>query len=410
MNKATPSPDVLIVGAGITGLATALALAEAGASVELLERYAPAAMASGWTLAGVRQSGRDPAELPLARHAVSLWQELDERLGAPTGYRQGGNLRLARNEREAATIRALVSDQRAAGLGIELLEGAAIRDVAPALSPDVALASWCPADGHADPLATIEAYRHAAGRLGVRLASGAHVEGLDVRDGRFRAVRLADGGTRGAQACVLATGIHTGTPLAPLGVELPIRTASVSVLQSAPLEPTLAPVIGVAGADLAVRQQLDGRFRFTGGAEMPHQPLTERDGRPHVPVRAASLAAIIERAAAVLPVLGATPLERFWGGLLDMTPDALPVIDRVPGADGLVVAAGFSGHGFGIGPAVGPCVAALALGHAPPVSLDAFALARFDDGTGRAVGARSAQGASARGAGERVLAEPTLHG
>ena len=286
MNTAGPSPDVLIVGAGITGLATALALAEAGARVELLERYAPAAMASGWTLAGVRQSGRDPAELPLARHAVSLWQDLDERLGAPTGYRQGGNLRLARNEGEAAIIRALVSDQRAAGLEIELLEGASIRDVAPALSPDVALASWCPADGHADPLATIEAYRHATERLGVRLVRGAHVDALFVRDGRFRAVRLADAGTHEAQACVLATGIHTATLLAPLGTDLPLRTASVSVLQSAPL----------------------------------------------------------------------------------------------------------------------------ALGHAPPVPLDDFRFARFDDGSAAVVPGRSTDGAGGRDENERSLAEPTLHG
>ncbi|MFT5893789.1 MAG: sarcosine oxidase subunit beta, partial [bacterium] len=83
----THCSDVLIVGAGITGIASAVALAEKGVTVTVVERYSPAAMASGWTLAGVRQSGRDPAELALAKRAVELWQTLDIQLGSPTGYR-----------------------------------------------------------------------------------------------------------------------------------------------------------------------------------------------------------------------------------------------------------------------------------------------------------------------------------
>jgi sarcosine oxidase, subunit beta len=88
--------DVVVVGAGISGAATAFELALAGVSVTLLDRFGPAAMGSGWTLAGVRQSGRHPAELPLARAAVADWEILAEKLGAPTQYRQDGNLRLAR--------------------------------------------------------------------------------------------------------------------------------------------------------------------------------------------------------------------------------------------------------------------------------------------------------------------------
>ncbi|HYZ64955.1 MAG TPA: FAD-dependent oxidoreductase, partial [Acetobacteraceae bacterium] len=93
-------PDVVVIGAGISGAASAYELATAGLSVLLLDRYGPAAMASGWTLAGVRQSGRHPAELPLARAAVALWGELSERLGADVRYRRRGNLRLARTEAE----------------------------------------------------------------------------------------------------------------------------------------------------------------------------------------------------------------------------------------------------------------------------------------------------------------------
>ena len=145
-------PDVIIVGAGITGCATALALAESGAKVEVIESYHAGAMASGWTLAGVRQSGRDPAEMELAKAAVKIWETLDLHLDAMTGYRQSGNLRLARTEDETEVIRNLVHFQAANGLPIELLDIQQAQKIAPALSNEILLASWCPTDGHADPI------------------------------------------------------------------------------------------------------------------------------------------------------------------------------------------------------------------------------------------------------------------
>src|ERR1700761_7939225 len=139
--------DVVIIGAGISGAATAYELATAGLDVVLLDRYAPAAMASGWTLAGVRQSGRDPAELPLARAAVEIWGTLAERLDAPTHYRRHGNLRIAHSEADMASLPAMVAEQSAAGLPISLLHGAdAVRAIAPAVAPEIAGASFCPSD------------------------------------------------------------------------------------------------------------------------------------------------------------------------------------------------------------------------------------------------------------------------
>lgn len=115
------TPDVLVVGAGITSAAAALALAEAGARPLVVDTYGAAAMASGWTLAGVRQSGRDPAELPIATAAVRLWPELADHLGAETAYRRHGNLRIARDDGEIGIIRRLVEEQRAAGLDLAFL-------------------------------------------------------------------------------------------------------------------------------------------------------------------------------------------------------------------------------------------------------------------------------------------------
>src|SRR5262249_31018365 len=114
-------PDIVVIGGGITGAATADALAREGHAVTLVEAGSIAAMACGWTLGGVRQSGRDPAELPLARAAVAIWAELGETLGADVEYRRDGNLRLARTPAEVDVIRALVASQREQGLDIDFL-------------------------------------------------------------------------------------------------------------------------------------------------------------------------------------------------------------------------------------------------------------------------------------------------
>ena len=368
------SADVVIVGAGITGCATALALAEAGARVEVIERYRPAAMASGWTLAGVRQSGRDPAELPLARAAVEIWKSLDDRLGAATHYTRGGNLRLARTEDEAEVICALVKTQRAAGLPMELVDARAAREIAPALSDRVLLASWCPSDGHADPVATVEAFRAAGERAGVRYRTGVQVTGLGCDGDTLARVETREGPIA-AGACLLATGVQTNDLLAPLGRAIPLRLPMVCVLQSAPVPPLLGPVIGVANADLAVRQQADGRLRFTGGAD-PAGGTLEPSG-PAVHPTAEMIARTIGLVRNVLPAVAEARIAAIWGGLLDLTPDGLPVLDAVPGVGGLYVAAGFSGHGFGIGPAVGEALGALVLGARPPHALDAFSFGRF---------------------------------
>ena len=372
--------DVVIVGAGITGISTALNLAEQGASVTVVDRYQPAAMASGWTLGGVRQSGRDPAELALAKRAVSLWQSLDEQLGASTGYRQSGNLRLARDEAEAKIIRALVTQQRDAGLNIELLDADTLQAQAPALSPALVCASLCSSDGQANPMATSSAYRSAAERLGVRFQTQTAVQGVNIHAGQFNSLETS-AGTVYADRCILATGVQTNDLLQPLGLRLPIQWAVVSVMQSEPLPQLMSEVIGVANANLALRQQADGCLRMTSGADFTNTTLAEENGLPQVETIPAIINATMERIKNVLPAAGNITIVRHWGGLLDMTPDGLPVIDRLPDIEGVFVAAGFSGHGFGIGPAVGESVAQLALQDRSDLPLTAFAFKRFEAGS-----------------------------
>lgn len=369
-------PDIIVIGGGITGLTTTLELARAGVGVTLLEARSLAAMASGWTLGGVRQSGRDPAELPLARAAIEIWSTLSDDLGADVEYRRRGNLRIARTAAEVEIIRTLVATQKALGLDLTFLpDHAAVTRVAPALSDKVLAASFCPTDGHANPIRTAQALAAAARRAGAEIREGVAVEAIVCTGDRVTGVSTRDG-LIAADRVVVAAGVHAPELLLPLGLDLPIHPMIVSVLQTAPLPPLLDQVLGVANADCAGRQEADGRLRVTTGiGDWPHRIAGWREADLHPSDDV--VATMRQRVGALLPPLLTAPTERVWGGLIDLTPDGLPVIDAPGELPGLVVASGFSGHGFGIGPMVGRLVAELALGKATSLPLDAFRLSRF---------------------------------
>ena len=370
--------DVVIIGGGISGTAAAYELARAGARVTLLEKGGLASMASGWTLAGVRQSGRHPAELPLATAAVRRWEQLADELGTDVGYRQEGNLRLARTPDEVPVIEALVREQRAQGLEVTFLEGnAAVRAVAPALAETIVAASHCPSDGHADPVATVRAFAAAAQRHGAVIRTDTRVIGLDVAGGRVRGVHT-NAGPLAADAVIIAAGVHSDELCALVGLELPITVRITGVVQTAPLPPLLRQVLGVANADFAGRQQVDGRLRMSGSAGDWRWPNIDRTVGPEdVLPPARNVAAIIARGSAVLPALAEARVTKVWAGLLDMTPDSLPVIERVPEIEGLIVAAGFSGHGFCLGPVTGRILCELVTGGRSSLPIEPFRRARL---------------------------------
>ena len=381
---------IVIIGGGITGTAAAADLARAGEAVTLIEKHRIAAMASGWTLGGVRQSGRDPAELPLARAAIALWSELSDTLGVDVEYRQSGNLRLARSPEEVEVIRKLVEKQRELGLDLHFLsDAAAVRAVAPAISPAVLAASHCPTDGHANPVKATQAFARFAQSHGAAIREGVAALAIVVVGDRVAGVDTSDGFVP-ADRVIVAAGVNTPALIAPLGADLPLSIRVVHVIQSEPLPPCLLPAFGVANADCAGRQEVDGRLRFTGGAGVwPGDPSEWT--APALAPSASDIRNVVERTAAVLPISAKAPIARTWGGLIDLTPDALPVIDAPAHPSGLVIAAGFSGHGFCLGPVSGLLCADLALRRTPRHDLSAFTLARFK---GRAM----------------VPAELTLHG
>jgi sarcosine oxidase subunit beta len=175
---------------------------------------------------------------------------------------------------------------------------------------------------------------------------------------------------------IVATGVHAPELLGGVGLTLPIAVKIVCVLQTTPMPPALAQVFGVANADCAGRQENDGRYRVTTGiGDWPHEVATWT--ADSLQPSASDVARLITGASAVLPILARSGVARVWGGLIDLTPDALPVLDAATGVEGLAIAAGFSGHGFGIGPVTGEILADLALGRRGRFDLSPFHLARL---------------------------------
>lgn len=368
------SHHVVVIGGGISGTSTAYELARRGVQVTLVEQGDLHSMASGWSLAGVRQSGRHPAELPLALSAVRRWEHLSEELGSDLEYRQHGNLRLARTEEDIPGIKQVVADGIAAGIPMEYIDGStAVRDIAPAVTEDIVGASFCATDGHANNELTVRAFAKAATARGATLRTKTRVLSLLADGNRVTGVET-DAGPINADAVVVAAGIYTPELLEPLGLALPLNLVLCPVVQTGVMEPTLGPVLGVAGGNFAGRQEASGRFRIIGESH----PWS--DGR-HSPANTTptllQLQETIAEGLVMLPGLVHVRINRTWGGLIDRTPDVIPVLEKIQAYDGLVVGAGFSGHGFCLGPVTGEILADLSTSGTTNHPIDAFQLDRF---------------------------------
>ena len=227
-------------------------------------------------------------------------------------------------------------------------------------SAGVRAASFCATDGQANPVRTVNAFARAAVAAGARIETGVQVQGVRISSGHVRGV-ITDDGLQEADRVVLATGVHTPRLLAPLGLHLPLHLHHVAVLQSVPVAPRMSQVFGTAAGDGSGRQQVDGRLRVTSGVQ-PWAKAGETWSEHDVMPAGGTVAAVVARASRVIRDFDQVPLARVWGGLIDKTPDALPVLDAPDAAEGLVVAAGFSGHGFALGPVTGEILRDLCLG------------------------------------------------
>ncbi|HEX6211332.1 MAG TPA: FAD-binding oxidoreductase [Methylomirabilota bacterium] len=369
--------SIVVVGGGVMGLSTAwhLCRADPGVRVTVLERARPGAAASGASAAGVRVMGRDPAERSLALASLSRWPDLARELEGETGYRRGGGLRVALDDEAWQEVPGWVAEQRATGVPVEAIDPPLVLRLAPGLAPGVRGAVFCAMDGQAEAMPTVEAFASGARRLGARLEDGVGAVGVVGERGRVVAVTRTDGVRQPCDVVVVTAGVWSVRLLAPLGVRLPAQTRALQMLLTEAAPAALDPVVGAFGRRLSLKQLATGAYLIGGG-----WPADIDDDQGNAwTLRGDSVAASLSVAREVHPPTGRCALARGWAGLEAFMPDDLPVLGPVPGIEGLLLAAGFSGHGFALSPVVGDILARLALGRDAHVDLwQSLRFERFD--------------------------------
>lgn len=362
--------DVVIIGAGVIGLAAGYWLAKAGAKVVILDKGRVAWEASGRATGFLSLRGEQPLEAPLAVAAGELWTSLDEELGYPTEWMPGGRLWVALEEDRWAELRDICPQWQAAGIPVQLIDGKAARDIAPCLSEQTLGGLHTARGGHANPQRTSQAFAWAFRDRGGEIHENRPVTGIRVEGGKVIGIETPQGGIA-TPRIVDCAGPQVGLVAAMVGVDVPIAPVRLEAMVTTPL-PRLFDV-AMVGHGLSLRQTRRGNIHFNGG---PHEwidvDLTSEPAKPSTPI----VRNIARRLAELFPSIAHVEALRSWAGIVDVTPDQSCIIDRLSAPEGMIVATA-SGHGFGLAPSIGQAICGLVLDGRSPVSIDGLGLARF---------------------------------
>jgi glycine/D-amino acid oxidase-like deaminating enzyme len=415
-----PRADVVVIGGGIIGVCTALALAEKSLSVVLCEKGQVGAEQSGRNWGWCRTMGRDPAELPLAIESLRLWREMDARIGADTGFRTAGTMYVCDDAKSLAKQAAWLAHAERYQLEARLLDAAGVAAALPGSARRFAGGILSPSDGRAEPFKAVPAIARAAQARGVTILERCAARGIETRAGRLACV-ITERGRIDCDAVVLAGGAWSRLFCGNAGIALPQLKVLGSVLRTSAIEGPTSGAVGLS--DVAFRKRQDGGYtvarRNASVADIvPDSFRLLRDYAPALPTSwhelrfrlgpqfikewrvprhwALDAPSPFERVRVLdplptrplldeawrtlttaFPVFHQARVEQRWAGLIDVTPDAVPVIAPVAAQPGFYIATGFSGHGFGIGPGAGRLMADLVAGDTPIVDPAPFAYDRF---------------------------------
>jgi glycine/D-amino acid oxidase-like deaminating enzyme len=419
--------DVVVIGGGIIGVSTALYLSEKGLQVALCEKGHIAGEQSSRNWGWVRVTRRDPRELLLSIESLKLWRTLDRTLGIDTGFNQCGILYVSNDDATLARHRDwLARARQIAGDAFDTREvdTEAIAELLPGSTRSFKGGIYTPGDARAEPQKAAPAIANALRKRGVKILTPCAVRGIETSGGHVSAV-VTEHGTIRCDAVVVAGGAWTRYFCGNLGVELPQLLTRASVLRTEPLEG--GPTCSANNEEFAFRKRADGGYtvayglrthadltpdafrlffkyiealksqmgalqirvgkRFLDELKRPRRWALDRptifeairtlDPDPVVPYVDNGLREFVK----AFPHLAGAKIAQRWAGYIDVTPDAIPVISGAARVPGLFIGTGFSGHGFGIGPAAGKLMADLVTNDTPLVDPHAFRLERFSDGT-----------------------------
>lgn len=412
--------DVVVIGGGIIGITTALFLAQRGISVAVCEKGEVGHEQSGRNWGWVRIMGRDPGEIPMALEAQRLWEGMDRMVEADVGFTRSGIVYVADRPGDLAAHEEWLEHARPYQLSSRILSSNEIADVLPGVARRFAGAIFTPEDARAEPWKAVPAIARKVRALGGHVLTNCAVRGLETAGGRVSGV-ITEKGVIGAQQVVLAGGAWTRLFLGNMGIDFPQLRIHGSVMRTEPMDGP--PTHAVGASDFAFRKRADGGYtiarrgameahivpdsfrlffdflpalfkqreeirlaigdRFMAEARTPRRwrmdettPFEQTrifDPKPNAALLDEAQRTLI----AAFPAFAGMKIANAWGGMIDATPDAVPVIGEVPRLPGFFLASGFSGHGFGIGPGAGRLVADLVSGAAPSIDPVPFRLDRF---------------------------------
>ena len=417
--------DVAIVGGGIIGVSAAYALARSGKSVVLLEKGRIGAEQSSRNWGWCRTQNRDKRELPLQLLSMQLWDRLSADINADLGFRRSGLIYATKSETELATWSAWIDMAREFQVHNKVLSPAETKALTPGNEQDWIGGIQAPTDGRAEPSMAAPALADATRALGGIILQDCAVRGLDIVGGRVTGV-ITEKGRVAADAVLYTGGAWASMFLRRHGVDLPQAGIRSTVFATTP-GPEVTPG-GLVTPEFTLSRRLDGSYivaaQNRGSLEVTPQgvryarefwptfktrrkslsigvgtslvtgpealarkwsfdaPTPMEKHRIYAPKPDRSVAGpALAKVKAIYPALTNLGIGGVWAGWIDLTPDSIPVISPVDKLPGLYLAAGFSGHGFGIGPGAGQLAAELVAGDRPSVDPAPFRLSRFSDGS-----------------------------
>jgi len=418
--------SVVVIGGGIAGISTALFLAQKGIPVVVCEKGQVGAEQSGRNWGWTRVMGRDEREIPLGMESLRLWRQMDRMIEAPTGFTQCGIAYLCETDRAVAGYEAWLDKARPYQVDSRMIGADEVKALYPGLAAPVKGALYTPSDGRAEPQKAAPAMAAAVRRAGGIVLQGCAVRGVETKGGRISGV-VTEKGPIACDSVVLAGGAWSRLFAGNAGIDLPQLKVLGSVFRTEKVAG--GPEVSVGGMPYSIRRRGDGGYNIAKrynsiseitpdsfrlfGQYMPTYRKTWREIRLRVggrfltewntkrrwqldetspfeqvrvldPVPDDTIIRTAEAdVAAIFPAFRGMKIAETWGGLMDVTPDAIPVIGPVEAVPGFFIASGFSGHGFGIGPGAGRLMADMVAGDTPVVDPAPFRFGRFADGSFR---------------------------
>jgi glycine/D-amino acid oxidase-like deaminating enzyme len=418
------SVDVVVIGGGVIGISTAWHLAKRGVSVFVCEKGRVAGEQSSRNWGWIRQQARDPAELPIVIESLNLWEAIARELDEDIGFTRQGVLYAAENETQLEDHEAWLDTAAQHQLDTKMLSAAEVDGLIRDKPGQWRGGMFTPSDGRAEPFKAVPALARNVRKLGGLIREGCAVRSIETREGRVSGV-VTEHGVVYAQAVVCAGGAWSTLFMANLGVSLPQLTVRATVARTAPGADVYAG--NAAIGEIAIRRRQDGGYTVASGSTNEHfvgadsfrfffkflpalaasvrfirlrfgenlieRLLPQRQWRDdeispfeqnrvlNPPPSDKALRAMRAGLQRRLPTLGDVPFEEVWAGMIDVTPDVVPVMDEIAAYPGLYLATGFSGHGFGIGPGAGRVMADMVMGRPAVHDLTRFKFRRFTDGS-----------------------------